>query len=84
MAAWSARTYPGSDITIEQTLPPGSNYQRYYVSYLSDGLKIYALLTVPNGAKPAGTAGSIKAFGAFTGLKLLSNTSTAPEWKLGA
>ena len=48
-----ARTYPGSDISIEQTLAPGSNYQRYYVSYQSDGLKIYALLTVPNGAKPA-------------------------------
>src|SRR5581483_3798116 len=44
--------YPGSDITIEQTLPPGSNYQRYIASYKSDGLKIYALLTVPNGEKP--------------------------------
>lgn len=45
--------YPGSEITIEQTLAPGANYQRYYVSYLSEGLKIYALLTVPNGPKPA-------------------------------
>jgi len=47
------RSYPGSDVTIEQVLPPGSNYQRYLASYLSDGLKIYALLTVPNGDKPA-------------------------------
>jgi len=47
-----ARDYPGSDITIESTLDPGSNYSRYYVSYLSDGLKIYALMTVPNGPKP--------------------------------
>jgi uncharacterized protein len=47
-----ARTYPGSDITIEQTLAPGSNYKRYIASYLSDGLKIYALLTVPNGPAP--------------------------------
>lgn len=47
------QTYPGSAITIEQTLAPGVNYQRYYVSYRSEGLKIYALLTVPNGAKPA-------------------------------
>lgn len=46
--------YPGSDIVIEQTLPPGSNYQRYIASYRSDGLKIYALLTVPNEPKPAG------------------------------
>src|SRR5215471_10521451 len=37
-----ARDYPGSNITIESTLDPGSNYSRYYVSYLSDGLKIYA------------------------------------------
>src|SRR3990167_11353014 len=41
--------YPGSDITIEQTLASGSNYQRYIVSYKSEGLKIFALLTVPNG-----------------------------------
>ena len=44
--------YPGSDIVIEQTLDPGSNYQRYIVSYKSEGLKIYALLTIPNGKKP--------------------------------
>jgi len=44
--------YPGSDIVIEQTLPPGSNYDRYIASYKSDGLKIYALLTVPQGEKP--------------------------------
>lgn len=44
--------YPGSDIVIEQTLTPGSNYQRYIASYKSEGLKIYALLTVPNGTKP--------------------------------
>jgi dipeptidyl aminopeptidase/acylaminoacyl peptidase len=29
------------------------NYTRYYVSYLSEGLKIYALMTVPMGEKPA-------------------------------
>ncbi len=45
--------YPGSEIVIEQTLEPGSNYQRYIASYKSEGLKIYALLTVPNGEKPA-------------------------------
>src|SRR5688500_1578761 len=37
--------YPGSDIVIEQTLDPGSNYQRYIASYRSEGLKIYGLLT---------------------------------------
>jgi len=47
-----ARTYPGSDVVIEKTLDPGVNYNRYYISYLSEGLKIYALMTVPNGDKP--------------------------------
>jgi fermentation-respiration switch protein FrsA (DUF1100 family) len=46
------REYPGSEITIEQTLAPGANYNRYIASYESDGLKIYALLTVPKGPKP--------------------------------
>jgi len=48
-----ARDYPGSDITIEQRLTPGSNYQRTIASYQSDGLKIYALMTVPDGDVPA-------------------------------
>lgn len=47
------RAYPGSDITIEQTLEPGSNYDRYIASYQSDGLKINALLTIPRGEQPA-------------------------------
>jgi len=46
--------FPGSDIVIEDTLQPGANYFRYYASYLSEGLKIYALLTVPYGEPPAG------------------------------
>ncbi|HMB21782.1 MAG: alpha/beta hydrolase family protein [Chloroflexota bacterium] len=51
--AMRARDYPGSDIVIEETLDPGVNYSRYYVSYMSEGLKIYALMTVPNGERPA-------------------------------
>ncbi|MEK7517906.1 MAG: alpha/beta fold hydrolase [Patescibacteria group bacterium] len=46
--------YPGSEIVIGETLGPGSNYQRYIVSYKSEGLKIFALLTVPNGTRPVG------------------------------
>jgi uncharacterized protein len=44
--------YPGSEITVEQTLQPGANYNRYIVSYRSEGLKIYALLTIPHGEMP--------------------------------
>jgi dipeptidyl aminopeptidase/acylaminoacyl peptidase len=47
-----AMEYPGSDIVIEAVLDPGVNYSRYYVSYLSEGLKIFALMTVPGGDKP--------------------------------
>jgi uncharacterized protein len=47
------QSYPGSEIVIEQKLPAGANYQRYRASYLSEGLKQYALLTVPNGTPPA-------------------------------
>jgi len=53
IAAMRKKTYPGSALTIEQTLAPGSNYSQYIASYMSDGLKIYGLLTVPNGTKPA-------------------------------
>ena len=52
IAAMRGGEYPGSDLEIEQTLPPGSNYDRYVVSYRSEGLKIYALLTIPRGPKP--------------------------------
>lgn len=48
------KSYPGSDIVTEQTLEAGSNFKRFLVSYQSEGLKIYGLLTVPEGEKPAG------------------------------
>jgi dipeptidyl aminopeptidase/acylaminoacyl peptidase len=51
--AMRARQYPGSDIVVENVLDPGVNYSRYLVSYLSEGLKIYALMTIPNGEKPS-------------------------------
>ncbi len=45
-------SYPGSEIVIEETLSPGSNYNRYIASYKSEGFKIFALLTIPNTEKP--------------------------------
>lgn len=47
-----AQKYPGSEITLEETLEPGAGYDRYIASYLSEGFKIYALLTIPQGEKP--------------------------------
>ena len=52
--AWLARQEtPGSEIVIEETLAAGSNYDRYLTSYQSEGLKIYAYMTVPRGVTPA-------------------------------
>ncbi|KKQ23702.1 MAG: hypothetical protein US40_C0007G0016 [Candidatus Roizmanbacteria bacterium GW2011_GWC2_37_13] len=51
--------YSGSDIVIEQKLESGSNYKRYIASYKSEGLKIYALLTVPNGPVPRSPKGEV-------------------------
>ncbi len=55
IAVMRQQDYPGSPITIEQTLEPGANYSRYIASYLSDGYRIYALMTVPDGTGPDGT-----------------------------
>ena len=46
------QNYPGSAVTIVKELERGFNYRRYYAYYLSEGLKIYALLTIPNGTPP--------------------------------
>lgn len=51
--AMRRQSYPGSPIVIEETLAPGANYNRYLTSYQSEGNKIFALLTVPQGQKPA-------------------------------
>jgi len=45
--------YPGSEIIIEEILKPGGNYSRYIAWYESEGLRIYGLLTIPNGEMPA-------------------------------
>lgn len=46
------RQYPGSEVVIEETLSSGGTYSRYLASYRSEGLKIYALLTVPSSEAP--------------------------------
>jgi dipeptidyl aminopeptidase/acylaminoacyl peptidase len=37
----------GSSITFEEELDPASSYERHLVSYLSEGNRIYGLLTIP-------------------------------------
>jgi len=52
IASLRSGSYPGSDIIVEEVLEPGSNYDRMLTSYKSEGLKIYALLTIPKGDIP--------------------------------
>jgi uncharacterized protein len=52
IAALLQRKIEGSPITIEQQLDDGANYSRYIASYISEGNKIYGLLTVPFGDPP--------------------------------
>ena len=49
-----AGKYPGSDIVFEETLPAYDLYDRYLVSYQSEGLTIYAYMTIPKGDVPPG------------------------------
>jgi fermentation-respiration switch protein FrsA (DUF1100 family) len=44
----------GSEVAIEKKLADGPNYHQYLASYISQGNKIYALLTVPFGDPPQG------------------------------
>lgn len=44
--------YEGSEIILEKKLESDGYYSKYIASYLSDNLKIYGLLTIPNGKMP--------------------------------
>lgn len=42
----------GSEVTFEEKLPDRSNYHQHIVSYISEGNKIYGLLTIPFAEPP--------------------------------
>ncbi|MGW8144423.1 MAG: alpha/beta hydrolase family protein [Anaerolineales bacterium] len=44
----------GSEITFEEQLPNGANYYQHLVSYISEGNKIFGLLTIPFADPPEG------------------------------
>jgi uncharacterized protein len=52
IVALKARAFPGSQIKLERQLKNGLNYRQWIASYQSDGLKILALLTIPNAKVP--------------------------------
>jgi len=51
LAATTAQAQPG--LTFEQDLPDGQSFTAYLVSYVSDGLKVHAMVAVPKAAAPA-------------------------------
>jgi uncharacterized protein len=54
VAALRELTIEAGDVVIEQALPDGTNYARYIASYISEGNKIFGLLTIPFGDVPEG------------------------------
>lgn len=46
------RNYEGGEFEIDRPLANGTNYRQFIASYISDGLKVYGLLTVPTQQKP--------------------------------
>jgi uncharacterized protein len=54
IASLKNREYKSDKPLIQETLENGTNYKRYLTTYFSDGLKIYALMTVPDGDVPQG------------------------------
>lgn len=49
-----AMDFPASPITFEEALEHQGRYAQYVVSYLSEGFRVYGLLTIPAGPVPAG------------------------------
>src|SRR3989344_4710162 len=52
ISAMREREYPGGEIKIEKDLGNQGGFISYIVSYHSDGLKLNALMNVPQGKKP--------------------------------
>lgn len=76
-----AGSYPGGDFVIEQKLAKGTNYSQAIVSYLSEGLKIYGLLTVPLAPMPEGGWPAIMFVHGYIPPKEYSTTGNYPSYQ---
>ena len=76
-----ADNYPGGDFVIEKTLANGVNYKQYIVSYLSEGLKIFGLLTVPTADRPENGFPSILFIHGYIDPKIYSTTGNYPSYQ---
>ena len=77
------REYPGSEIIIEETLTKGTNYSRYIASYMSEGNKIYGLLTIPDNDKPEEGFPIIAFIHGYIDPKIYQTTSRYVEYQDG-
>lgn len=75
------RTYESGDFVIEEKLANGSNYSQSIVSYKSEGLKIYGLLTVPLAEMPANGFPTIVFVHGYIPPKKYSTTGNYPTYQ---
>lgn len=75
------RDYLGGDFVIEETLANGANYRQLVVSYRSDGLKIYGLLTVPLGSRPKNGYPAVVFIHGHIPPKIYSTTGSYPGYQ---
>jgi len=74
-------SYPGGDFVIEETLANGANYKQSVASYLSEGLKIYGLLTIPMAPKPENGYPSIVFVHGYISPKQYSTIGNYPTYQ---
>lgn len=76
-----SNSYPGGEFKIEEVLPDGSNYKQLIVSYLSEGLKIYGLLTIPKNEAPSGGFPAVVFVHGYIPPKEYSTTNSYPSYQ---
>lgn len=81
IASLRKQEYRGGDFVIEKELSNGSNYKQMIVSYLSEGLKIYGLLTIPTAPKPESGYPAVVFVHGYIPPKQYSTTGNYPTYQ---
>lgn len=75
------RVFKTEALKIEKTLKEGSSYNRFIASYISEGLKIYGLLTVPKSEMPVNGYETILFIHGYIPPKQYSTTGSYPTYQ---
>lgn len=75
------QAYPGGYFVVEKILPDGINYEQSIVSYQSESLKIYGLLTVPKSQRPENGFPSVVFVHGYIPPKQYSTTGSYPSYQ---